>query len=64
MSRGILAGLVALLLGVAAGCPTTTTSGGPPAPASRPAATEPGKSQPEGGTTPKASYPEHIPADR
>jgi hypothetical protein len=60
MSRGILAGLLALLLGAAAGCPTPTT--GTPTPASRPAASEPTRTQPDGGTTPKATYPEHIPS--
>ena len=63
MSRGTLAGLLAVLLGVAAGC-TPSSSSGTPAPATRPGATEPGKSQPDGGTTPKATHPEHIPADR
>jgi hypothetical protein len=61
MSRGILAGLVALLLGAAAGCPPSSSSG-TPAPSSRPAATEPGKTQPDGGTTPKINPPEHIPS--
>ena len=60
MSRGILAGLLALLLGVASGC--TPSSSGTPAPATRPAATDSGKAQPEGGTTPKATAPEHIPS--
>ena len=60
MSRGILAGLLALLLGAAAGCPAPT--GGTSAPAGRPAASEPAKPQPDGGTAPKATYPEHIPS--
>jgi hypothetical protein len=61
MSRGTLAGLIALLLGAAAGCPPSST--GTPAPATRPAATSPGQTQP-GGTTPKATTSDehHIPS--
>jgi hypothetical protein len=62
MSRGILAGLLALLLGAAAGCPPSSSSG-TPAPSTRPAASEPGKTSP-GGTTPKATNADehHIPS--
>jgi hypothetical protein len=62
MSRATLAVLLAVLLGVAAGC-TPSSSTGTPTPANRPAATEPGKVQPDTGKTPPVTAP-HIPADR
>jgi hypothetical protein len=56
--RGVLAGLAAVLVGLVAGCPSASSTSGPP---SKPAPAETSKPAKENGTTPKVTPPEHIP---